>query len=133
AGEDPKEARVVFSPSRPGATAKGAPLTSRGLSRRQIVLDRRSDSVEATRVGRAALLVNGRVVEKATLRAGDVLVVDGELVLLVAQRDARVLGGGASPGFAFGEPDADGIVGESPATFRLRDELMFIASRNEHV
>ena len=35
-GADPKEARIVFAASRPGATTRGTPLTSRGLSRRQI-------------------------------------------------------------------------------------------------
>jgi len=132
-GENADEARVVFAPSRPGTTSRGTPLTSRGLSRRQIALDVRGASVDVLQIGRAALKVNGQVVDKASLEVGDVLVVDGELVLLVSERDGRVLGGGASADFDFGAPDADGIVGESPASFQLRDEIAFVAARREHV
>ena len=132
AGEDDSEARVVFGCARPGAAVVGRPLTSRGLSRRQLALVRKGSALEMARVGRGQVLVNGRVVEKAPLHLSDVIMIENELVLLVAERDLRELGGGASPAFVFGQADPDGIVGESPTSFRLRDEIAFLASRGEH-
>ncbi|MFO0742531.1 MAG: sigma 54-interacting transcriptional regulator [Labilithrix sp.] len=130
---EPGETRIGFAPSRPGATTKASPLTSRGLSRQQIVLHADGAAVEAVHAGRAPMHVNGRRTDRASLRAGDVVMIEGECVLLVAARDLRLFGGGAAASFPFGQPDEHGLVGESPASFQLRDQLAFVAAREEHV
>jgi Sigma-54 interaction domain len=131
-GEDLE--RVVFHQQRPGSLSSAEPLAGRGLSRRQLSIVVHADHLALERLGRAALAVNGEVSSKASLRAGDVLSLEGELVMLCAERGRGAISTrGTPPPFDFGAPDAFGIVGESPRAWLLRDEIAFVARRTQHV
>lgn len=127
---------------RPGENEACPPLDlPQHVSRRQLVVGTiGGNRLRVTRVGRAAVLRNGEhelpAGEETTLAPGETLLVGGVLLLLVSSRP-DVLEAGR---FAtktnwprFGEPDADGIVGESPAVWALRESIAFAAETTRHV
>jgi transcriptional regulator with GAF, ATPase, and Fis domain len=125
--------RLRFGRWRPGGVEEGEALAGQGVSRLQLRLRTRSGGLEVENVGRAPLRLNGAVTPRAAVGAGDVLQVDRQLVMLVVARPRGLLSrGGPPPTFAFGEPDASGIVGEAPATWVLRDEVALAARRTGH-
>ena len=89
--------------------------------------------LRVTRTGKLEMTVNGRLTDAASVRAGDVLCLGDELVLLCATRSPASLRGGQRPSFPFGAPDSLGIVGESTAAWRARDAIGFAARRRGHV
>jgi DNA-binding NtrC family response regulator len=62
-----------------------------------------------------------------------VIEIGNRLVLLVGLRPRCLPGEIDSSAPAFGEPDAHGYVGESPAAWKLRSELVFVGPRPGHV
>jgi two-component system nitrogen regulation response regulator GlnG/two-component system response regulator HydG len=132
--ESKGEARVIFCQQRPGGVGGAEPLAGRGLSRRQLAIRAQGGRLEVERIGRAAIAINGVSTEAGELEPGDVLSIEDELVLYCTERPrAAISERGAPPGFPFGAPDAFGIVGESPRTWLLRDEIAFAAKRRQHV
>jgi two-component system nitrogen regulation response regulator GlnG/two-component system response regulator HydG len=125
------EERAPLVRIRQGVAEPGLPLEARGLSRRQIRLTGGREQLEVERIGKLALRHNGKPAEQATLRPGDVLTVDQQLVLFCVERQLGPLSGGR-PLFDFGEPDPFGLVGESPRIWLLREELAFFARRPGH-
>lgn len=121
-------ARLTLCRQRPGWSEPRPPLASPGVSREQLVLV--GSRVE--RAGKGALRVNGREVEAADLRPGDLVEVTDRLLLLCVERPA-VWSGDAGRAHAWGAPDAHGLVGESPAAWALRERVAFVARRAEHV
>jgi DNA-binding NtrC family response regulator len=107
------------------------------VSSRQLRITPDGDSLRIENIGKRALL-DGNGVERSvlTLRSGDVCEVKGQFVFLVSQRpavlpscrslSAKSLGN-------FGGPDTQGLVGESPVAYRVRDTLSFVAARQAHV
>ncbi len=78
--------------------------------------------------------MNGEERQRATHKPGDTVVLKGELLLLCTRRARSLpLPGGLRELHEFGEPDAAGIVGESPAAWTLREELARAAARDDHV
>ncbi|MBL8608909.1 MAG: sigma-54-dependent Fis family transcriptional regulator [Myxococcales bacterium] len=124
---------LLFGPLRPGPPLPASPLQSPAISRRQLVVTARGDHLAIERVGKLELSVNGRRVDAATVRVGDVVALEDEIVLLCAARSPAALRGGQRPPFGFGEPDPLGIVGESPVAWRTRDAIAFAARRRGHV
>jgi two-component system nitrogen regulation response regulator GlnG/two-component system response regulator HydG len=125
-------ARVVRS--RPGPLEAPKPLAARGLSRRHLTIARADDRLSVTNEGRGPMSVSGAPCVRATLRDGDTVNLDDQLVLLATMRPrAPYLRAATAPPFAFGTPDPHGVVGESPAIWRLREALAFVARRAEHV
>jgi len=124
--------RLLFGQARPGRFEGRGPLASASLSRRQLVLRGAEGQVEVTQSGRGALLLNGAPWEGGTVAAGDVISVEGELVLLV-QSHADEAPPERPAVFPFGEADGFGLVGESPRAWQLRRELSFYAARPGHV
>lgn len=133
--------RVAFFRQRPGRIEPRPPLQGKGISRRQLRLRTRGDEVVFERLGRCPLLYNGVAADSGVLRAGDTLTLRNQLVLLCGKRplmmpahdagaDAAEVGLAVVP---FGEPDADGLVGESPVVWELRAQLPFVALRAGHV
>lgn len=118
---------------RPGVNEPGRPWTSTRLSREHLVLTPGSAAVDVENLGRRELLVRGAPVARARLLPGDVVEVRNQLVLLVASRPPRLPTLPGAPPHAFGEADAHGIVGESPAAWELRRRLRFLARRDGHV
>ncbi|MCU0655116.1 MAG: sigma 54-interacting transcriptional regulator [Polyangiaceae bacterium] len=131
--EEDAAPRLVFLRSRPGEHGALVPLAGQGLSRIQLRLQTRGASLEVINAGRAALRVNGVTVPRALVSPGDVLHIERQLVLLVVRQPSGLLSGsGPAPSFAFGEPDPIGLVGESPVTWMLRDQIELAARRPGH-
>jgi transcriptional regulator with AAA-type ATPase domain len=137
-GDVEVEKFAQFIRQRPGETSAVDPLQGildgATLSRRQMVVCATGEGLEVEQVGQCRTYVNGQEVSKATLRPGDTVMFRDEVVLLCVSRP-RVLPAlpPGHPLHAFGEPDADGIVGESPAVWRMRAELARAAGGASHV
>jgi len=134
AGED-GALPLVLTRLRPHERTVTGAFRAARVSRWQLRVGARADgSLLVEQIGRGRLQVNGHEVERALVVPGDVIVAVDRFALLYTRR----------PGdwpreppcvepFAFGEPDAFGIVGESPAAWELRRALAFVAQRDEHV
>ena len=88
--------------------------------------------VEST--GRCPLAVNGSPVVSARIKPGDAITLRNAMVLLVTKRPAASeTRRHARADFPFGDVDAHGLVGESPAAWGLRESLAFAGRSREHV
>lgn len=101
------------------------------LSRRHLELvPEGHDAVRVRNVGRRPMGHNGQPVVECVVRPGDVLHIEEVAVLVVdlwpleAMRHPSALAGAS---FAFGEPDGDGMVGESSAAWEHRARLAEVA------
>jgi two-component system nitrogen regulation response regulator GlnG/two-component system response regulator HydG len=132
---DDKLPRLVFHARRPGDAAPGPSLAAARVSRTQLKLTPTPDGkLDVTSVGKCALIVDGVETERAQVEAGAVLMLKNSLVLYVVHEPLpEALTACPAPTFAFGSPDASGIVGESRAAWRLRDELAMAANGTHHV
>jgi DNA-binding NtrC family response regulator len=134
--EEAERARVCFSRQRPDEMVRGRSLKSQRISREQLELEPVDEQrrLRVKSIGRCPLLVNGRAMSSAEVGPGDTLQLQNELVLLVAARPRGLLATSALeyPEFPFGAADPFGIVGESPAVWRLREALRLAASIGEH-
>ncbi|MCU0657651.1 MAG: sigma 54-interacting transcriptional regulator [Polyangiaceae bacterium] len=131
--EDPAP-RLLFARRRPGPSGPPSPLTARGVSRVQLLIEARGGSLQVENVGRAGLLLNGRPIRSGAARPGDTLSIEGQLVLLVdVASPLPGIQGRAAPGFPPNTPDPHGIVGESELVWKLRDEIAFASRRSLHV
>jgi len=132
--EDDPAPRAVFHARRPDDAQPRAPLAASRISRLQLRLEATAGGLHVRSVGKCTMTRNGVETDDAVFVPGDVLGLRNALVLYVAEGEAmpslRVPLAGS---FAFGEADPNGIVGESPAAYRLRDELAFAASSPHHV
>ena len=135
-GESDSDQRIHFFRQRPGSMVEGRPLSSPGLSRRQLLVIPMPGGARIDRIGKCPLEVNGRRVDAAEVRAGDVIVLKRELVLYVAKRPAFVPASRLFPAKLwglFGDADEAGILGESPLVWRLRESIAFAAKADTHV
>ncbi|KIG14001.1 Anaerobic nitric oxide reductase transcription regulator NorR [Enhygromyxa salina] len=129
--------RLALIRQRPGNNLVGGPLTSSRISRVQLrIRAGAADSLTIENLGRRTLEIDGRVAKRPTpVRAGAVVELRGELLLLVAQRPAELaaidLPSELLP--SFGRADAFGMVGESPPAWNLRGQIWFAAQRDVHV
>jgi two-component system response regulator HydG len=134
--EQGAEDRVSFCRQRPGTLLPSSALTAPGLSRRQLVIRaRKGGGIEVESVGRCPLFVNGERREHADVAHGDVIYLKRQILLLCLRRPAVIPACRYFPRTAwgaFGEADAVGAVGESPATWRMRETLGFIAQGEVH-
>ena len=118
---------------RPNVNELLSPLASPWLSRSQLLVRMlRAGVLELERVGRSTFSVNGVETARAQVTPGDVIEIGSRFVLMVALRPER-LTYDVSVAHPFGEPDAYGYVGESPAAWQLRTETGFCGSRPGHV
>jgi DNA-binding NtrC family response regulator len=133
--EDTEEPRTRFCRQRPGVLGYGPGLAGAGLSRRQLVLTPHDDGVDVQSIGRCELRVNGVRCERALVRPGDTLYLRRQILLVCIRRSALIPKDRYFPRASwgdFGEPDALGILGESPATWHLREQLAFVAKSATH-
>jgi len=131
---DDEHPRLALFHQRPGHNELLPPLASEGVSRSQLLCKPLApDLLEVTNLGRRRLAVNGVTQERHEVRPGDVLEIGSRLTLLCTMRPQRLGGAAASPGQVFGQADAHGLVGESPAVWQLRSEVAFAAGRGGHV
>lgn len=125
--------RVQALQQSPGANVFLPPFTSPALSRVQLELSQLETArIRLKNVGRCKLWVNGAAVDEASVELGDVVQIGNQLLLLCTKRAARLPGKPLAQ-HTFGEPDAHGFVGESPAMWQLRQELSFVGARQGHV
>ncbi|MBK8263406.1 MAG: sigma 54-interacting transcriptional regulator [Nannocystis sp.] len=126
---------LLFRRLRPISAEITGPFTAPHVSRQQLrVAMVGEDRIEVELTGRGVMRVRGEETGRATVAVGELIEVVGRFVLLVSRRPLewpQARAEGAS--FAFGEADPDGIVGESPAIWRLRARLAFLRRREEHV
>jgi two-component system nitrogen regulation response regulator GlnG/two-component system response regulator HydG len=129
-------ARAQFQRQRPGSTEPTGPLLAPGISRDQLRLRAEGETLVVERIGRRELLLNGRPAPQGVAHPGDTVSLGNQLVLLCSRRPRRMAplrSYDIGRARAFGRPDEHGIVGESPAAWRLRDELAFAAASDVHV
>jgi DNA-binding NtrC family response regulator len=118
----------------PAVDLRDGLLTGESISREQLTVCSTGIALEVEKVGRCRTFVNGEERERATIRPGDTVMLKGELLLLCVVRP-RMLPRprGVAAIQAFGEPDAAGIVGESPAAWLLREQIAQAAPTGDHV
>jgi DNA-binding NtrC family response regulator len=132
---DPATPPLAFLRMRAGEPVPAAPLADPHLSRRHLRLAvRGADALEVENLGRAALLLNDERSANGTAHPGDLLEIERRLLLLVVSRPWPIARYETNlPPFAFGEADADGIVGESDAAWMLRRSIQSAAAAPGHV
>ncbi len=126
----------TFVRQRPGRNTSTGPLRAAKLSRAQLLVSSRGDALEIKNTGRAELRINGRTVTEGRAREGDLVELRRRLLLLCTRRPQQLPSVALEipmMRFPFGEPDAFGLVGESPAMWSLRARLQFFAQRDLHV
>ena len=133
---DEGDDRLRFVRQRPAWNTPTAPLGGQGLSRQQLRLRAEGGRIEVERIGRSSLSVDGVATDRAFVEPGATLLLKGQLLLLVTRRPpllgaCRDLPSSWLP--AFGEPDGAGLIGESAASWRLRDRIAFVARADTHV
>ena len=128
--------RLLFARQRPGRVEDGRGVRGPAISRDQLRVRRvGGDQLEVRRTGRCRLRVNGQTTDVATVRPGDTVTLELQLVLLVVERPTELPPLRAWPETAlqpFGAPDDHGLVGEAPVAWALRDELAFVAAADAH-
>ena len=129
--EDPHP-RLVPVGQRPGTNEALAPIADPFVSTVQLEVTRTERGLSLVNVGKRSLCdAQGREHERLDSKSGDVVEIRGRLLLLVAERP-RELAPARSLGkklHGFGEADMDGLVGESPSAWQLRDAVAFVAAR----
>jgi len=136
-GDDPDALELIqLVRQRPGINTLCAPLATTAISRRQLLftpVDARHVRVQC--VGRRELRHDGVLAAECVTEPGDTLVLENTAVFVVELRPAVMpaLRHWPEPDFAFGDPDAHGVVGESAPAWRLRDELAAAARSEAHV
>src|SRR5580658_1456269 len=132
---DSDETRVRFFRQRPGTLDAGPALAGAGLSRRQLSVRAKAGTLEVERIGQCELRVNGAPRDRAIVHPGDTLHLRRQVVLLFVRRPVLMPKGRYFPRECwgeFGDPDAQGILGESQAAWLLREHLAFVAKAATH-
>jgi DNA-binding NtrC family response regulator len=131
----PAAMRLSFCRQRPGETIPTPPIESPSISREQLRIVRKGRALHVERIGRCPLIVRGEKVDRAVLEPGDWLLLRAQLLMLCTERPRTIAPLRDFPREAlrdFGEPDALGLIGESPAIMRLRDAIAFHAKAGAH-
>jgi DNA-binding NtrC family response regulator len=117
---------------RPGGDEAAQPVLNPFLSREHLRIERRDDETLHVRcAGRRRMRAGERECQELSLRRGDSFQLDHLYAFLCVERPPQLEP--AEVGHVFGQPDADGIVGESPAAWDLRRRVAFVARRGAHV
>jgi len=100
------------------------PFASGSISRTQLELHATEGGIFVRNVGRCALFRNGISTTEAEFLFGDTLQLGKQALFYVAKCPTTMVRSSADyPDFPFGEADPHGIVGESPAAWRLRGHI----------
>ena len=129
-----------FAAERPsalgGSVVTSNELLGEALSRRQLEICVEGGQLLVRNVGRCPLWINGSLQSRAHVGPGDTVYIQQQLLLLCVSRPRSLPSLQAYPREelgTFGAADADGLVGESPAMWRLRQQLAQYGSRDGHV
>ncbi len=126
-------AQVAFVRQRPHASVITGALAGDSLSRRQVEVERTTTGLALKNIGQARMRVNGSDTNSEVVHDGDVIELVGHYVFLAVTRPVTLGDQFDWPSYPFGEPDALGLVGESPAAWKLRADLAFGARAAAHV
>lgn len=133
-GDDGHAHRLLHQRHRPGRVFQAGQVSTPRVSRHQLRVRARADQgLEITNVGRAPVLHNGALATSFVAVPGDVIEIGRQIAFMCLHRPLFLPGAGIDPGFSFGEPDAHGIVGESPAIWELRRRVTFVGPQAGHV
>jgi hypothetical protein len=124
------EGRVDSFRHRPGGLTAAEPWNSSRISREALAISVEGDEIVLQNLGKRELVQHGRVEPRVRLAPGEVAELRNQLVLIAVERP-RSLPGTAT--HTFGDPDEDGILGESPAIWELRRRVAFVGRRAGHV
>lgn len=131
---------VLFRRQRPEGlepdTAPALPILGESISRLQLTLTHRDEGLFVQNIGRCPLMVNGRTMQAAQIQVGDTLYLRNQLLLLCTRRPLNLPRLRAYPidrVQTFGAPDADGMIGESPALWYLRERMAACARSDQNV
>ncbi|MBK8265248.1 MAG: sigma-54-dependent Fis family transcriptional regulator [Nannocystis sp.] len=126
---------LVLQQLRPGSRVDTGPLRDARISRRHLGVRLVADgNLLIERLGRGAVRINGHEIDEALAAPGDIITADGRFALLYTERPASWPKAQVWPRpFRFGGPDADGLVGESPAAWELRRQIAVLALLGQHV
>ena len=128
--------RAEWQRQRPDHSVPTGALTSPRISRDQVLIQPLLDGrLALTNVGRLELRLRGEPIAAGVARTGDLVELADEALMLVVRRPLVMpIGELPADNFpGFGEPDSDGLVGESPRMWALRDQLAFVGGRGAHV
>ncbi len=115
---------------RPDGLQPAAPVLSSRISAEQLEITPRGRALHLRRLGRRELRVRGQRADEAIVEPGDLVELVNEVLFVVAVRPEPQ--GREVATHAFGQPDEDGIIGESPAIWELRRTLRAVASLDVH-
>lgn len=116
--------------------AESTELLGESLSRRQLEVRCDGDGLILRNVGRCPMWVNGSLTGKVRVGHGDTIHLQQQLLLLCTLRRRQVPSLNRYPEGRvgrFGQPDAEGIVGEGSAVWQLRERLAAVAQCEGHV
>jgi len=116
-----------------GSRQETGPLFDRAVSREQLAIRQTSGGLKLIRKGRLRVLVNGTPIEEIDVEPGQIVELEDRVLFLVDMVPAAIPEQRSWPGHVFGQPDSQGIVGESPACWALRERLRTLAARSGHV
>lgn len=127
--------RLRFFRERPFGLDECPPLSGSSISRQHLCVAARGGTLEFERLGSAEVVCNGVTQARGTLSPGDTLALGAQLIFLVVRRPSLTLIGAPFPldrAGLFGRADAYGMVGESAAMWRLREEVAYVAGTRAH-
>jgi len=119
---------------RPSGDEPRSPIADSTVSREHLEVRASQRWLTIRRIGRRSVLVDGHELEPGpSVRAGpgSQILLGGKLLLVVVE--SPPLDGSIEAEHGFGQPDRDGIVGESAATWRLRQRIASFGPRSPHV
>ena len=118
-------------------TEESCRLRGPAISRRQVTLQPGASGLIVDNIGQCPLFIDGKPAQPRQVVAhGSTLHLENQLLLYCTQRPIMMPPLRSYPTArigAYGEPDADGIVGECPVTWRLREELAILARTDFHI
>ena len=123
--------RPEGAPFRSQPVESGALIAGEGISRRQLEIRVQKEALRVKNIGRCAMRINGVPVSEGLVRPRDTIHLHNQIMFYCCWRPLEMPPLYAYPGTRasyFGEPDQDGIIGESPAIWELRERLALCAS-----
>jgi DNA-binding NtrC family response regulator len=126
--------RLQLTRIRPGWT-EARPLSAPFLLPAELELRAHPHGIDIQRLGRNRLVTNdGQRVDRVLVRPGETIELEDQLLFSCSYRPAQLSGPTSdSESHPFGWADRHGIVGESPAAWRLRESIAFMAARSGHL
>jgi serine/threonine protein kinase/DNA-binding NtrC family response regulator len=131
--------RLAFVRQRPAGAQWRPPLEAPRISRTQLELQPTTDGrLQVRSIGRCVLLINGAEAIEGVVGPGDTLTLRHAAIFLVVRRPKELpalhsRADRRAAGWAFGAADPQGLLGESPPLWALRDMLGFAAQAGRHV